>query len=230
MATISSITLLLLILALAGWFVFKSQVNNSGPLHEDLRKIKLPLHKESKVEGIVLEYGSNPEGDIDKMLVDSPAEKIWLHFPPHMARAIKEATPVNSPIEAMADIGGPARHDPNPVYRLKYLRNQSTKVDIDLDRIPAPAPSIGVEVEVKGNTAQDFKNGQGRGNTFILAGKLISLPPHKARELIPLISQAKIILVKGNMRDTAEGFLSASGRPVVKASSIQLDSITYKIR
>ncbi len=32
------------------------------------------------------------------------------------------------------------------------------------------------------------------------------------------------------MRDSTDGFLSDSGLPVVKPSSIQIDSVTYKIR
>ncbi|MEO6685277.1 MAG: hypothetical protein ABIN24_04905, partial [Dyadobacter sp.] len=111
-----------------------------------------------------------------------------------------------------------------------YLRGESPEMTLDLAQIPAPFPRKGFEVEIKGNITDDFKNGNGTDNNFILAGKLISLPPHMARELLPLIRQAKTILVQGQMRDSTEGFLSVSGLKVVKPNSIQIDSITYKIR
>jgi hypothetical protein len=206
--TISGGVILLLILAIAGWFIIKSQENIADPLHKVSGEIKPLRHKQSEIQGTILEYGSNPEGDIDKMLLATPEGKMWLHFPPHTARSIKEAAPVHSRIEATVDQGGPTRNA--PANELRYLRKQSVKVGIDLNRIPAPVPR------------KDY--------AFLLSGNLISLPPHMARELFPIISRAQMILVKGNMRDSSEGFLSASGKPVVKASIIQLDSITYKIR
>ena len=227
-ATISGGVILLLILAIVSLFIFKSQKKIADPLHKVSGEIKPLRHKQSEIEGTILEYGSNPDGDIDKMLLATPEGKMWLHFPPHTARSIKEAAPVNSRIEAIVDQGGPIRNA--PANELRYLRKQSEKVGIDLNRIPAPVPRKGFEVVIKGSVAQDFKSGQGLDYAFLLSGNLISLPPHMARELFPIISRAKMILVKGNMRDSSEGFLSASGKPVVKASIIQLDSITYKIR
>jgi hypothetical protein len=228
MVTILSLVILLLILAMAGWFIFKSPVKISDPHHKNSLEIKPPRHRQSELVGTVLEYGSNPDGDIDKMLLATSEEKVWLHFPPHTARSVKEAAPVHSHIEATVDQGGPAGN--TSVYELKYLRKQSVEVGINLAKIPAPVSRKGFEVEIKGNIAQDLNPEQEPGYAFILSGKLILLPPHMAQELFPLIRRAKMILVKGYMRDSSEGFLSASGKPVVKASAIQLDSITYKIR
>lgn len=226
-----SLTILMLTLTAAGWFVYKSQVKQEVLPPNPPGHFGPPEHKQWKIKGIVTEYGSNPDGDIDKLLLTSGNEKIWLHFPPHAARSVKAAAPIQSIIEVTVGQGGPAvHHRPDPAFELKHLENQAGKASVDLTEITAPPPRKGFEVEIEGNVAKDLKIGQGPDNSFILSGKLISVPPHMAHELFPFLSQAKTIRVKGYLRDSTDGFLSASGMPVVKAGSIQLDGVTYKIR
>lgn len=221
--------ILLLIFIAAGWFFFKKPVDEARPDPAKPHHIK-PEVQDQKIKGTVLEYGSNPDGDIDKILLETSEGKIWLHFPPHAARSVKALAMVGSVIEVLVDQGGPAHHQHDAVFELKHLEGPAGKASIDLSNIPAPAPRKGFEVEIKGNTKQDLKIAAGTNNNFVLSGKLISVPPHIAQELFPLIKQAKMILVKGYMRDSTEGFLSASGLPVVKANLIQLDDVTYKLR
>lgn len=186
-------------------------------------------HAELELKGIVLEYGANPDTDIDKILVRSGERKIWLHFPPHAARSITAVAPVKSEIEAVVDQHGPAGPHPDLTYELKYLRKESDERAVDLSAIPAPSPRRGIAVEVKGSATQDFQDSPEPHRNFVLSGKLITVPPHVADQLLPLIARAKVIVVRGHMRDTTEGFLSASGKPVIRANSIQIDSITYKV-
>ena len=224
--------ILLAVFLASGWFLFISKKNI-----EKLTKEKLPNHAHSShfkqtVKGKVLEYASNPEGDIDKILISSQYENVWLHFPPHAAKMVIKIAPVYASIEADIDQGGPGHH-PHPdhkngVFELKQLRNYSSNAAINLANIPPPAPSEGIETEVKGSIVQDLK--YENNNTFSLSGKIISLPPFMARALFPLINQANQIIVKGKMRDTTGGFVTASGEPVIKANTIQLDSVIYKIR
>lgn len=222
--------ILLLILLVAGWLMYKP-----NPKHKILLDEKPPgLHpmtgQELGITGIVVKFGSNPDGDIDKILLSTANQKIWLHFPPHTARQVTSAAKINQSIEATI---GPERlpgTDTEGVYELKNLRSKFQKTNVDLGQIPAPAPRKGIEVALKGVVSKDPKYGNDMETNFILAGKQVLLPPHMARELLPLIRRANIILVKGYMRDSTQGFLSASGMNVIKPSLIQIDSITYKIR
>lgn len=225
-----TLTILLLILIAAGWLVYKSRVNNVAPFAEPPARPTAPMDKTMKLNGKVIEYGSNAEGDIDKMLLATDQENKWIHFPPHIARSVTASAAINSVIEVIVNQGGPGVHNhPDAALELKHLKNPPSHAIIDLTEIPPPPPRKGFEVEVQGR-AKDLKSLREMGNSFILSGKLISVPPHMAPELFPLVWQAKMILVKGFMRDSTEGFQSASGLPVVKASAIQLDHITYKIR
>jgi hypothetical protein len=222
--------ILLLSLLAAGWLVSKSQVDFQDSVRVDHSGIKPFPQVQLKIKGKVLEYGSNPDGDIDKMILSTDEQKFWIHFPPHTARAVAAEAPVNSLVEVTMEQSGPAHKEHLPVYELKYLRKQSFPMGIDLEEFQAPRPKEGFEIEVKGKAPRDFEILRGQGRNFILSGKLISIPLHMEHELFPLIDQAKTIRVKGYLRDSTDGFLSVSGMPVVKASSIQLDSVTYKIR
>lgn len=186
--------------------------------------------KQQNLSGKVLKFESNHDGDIDRILLSSGQKNVWLHFPPHTARMVTSVAEINNLVEVTVEQKIGPRHDANNTFELKYLRSQSAEVGIDLSEIPAPAPRKGLEVEIKGRPHRDFNFGNVGKSTFILEGKLISLPPHMAGELVPLISQAKTVVVKGYMRDTTEGFLTASGIPLVKPGSIQIDSVNYIIR
>lgn len=182
--------------------------------------------KHSEISGTVIKYGSNHEGDIDKLLLSSDEEEIWLHFPPHTARQVTSVAIINGQVEALINRKGPLppKHRHNS-YELGSLTNNVLQTKVDLAKIPAPIPRKGIEIEIKGSPLFNRN-----ANTFLLAGKMVTLPPHMAQELFPLINHAKTITVKGYMRDSTDGFLSDSGLPVVKPSSVKIDSVIYKIR
>lgn len=209
-----------------GWRIVKHTISRHDvpPCHRSMPG------KQQKLSGKVLKFGSNHDGDIDRILLSSGQKNVWLHFPPHTARMVTSVAEINKLVEVTVDEKAGPGHEANNTYELKYLRSQSEEVGIDLPKIPAPAPRKGLEVEIKGRPPKDFNFDNERESTFILEGKLISLPPHMARELLPLISQAKMVVVKGYMRDTTEGFLTVSGIPLVKPGSIQIDNANYIIR
>ncbi|MEO6686907.1 MAG: hypothetical protein ABIN24_13130, partial [Dyadobacter sp.] len=74
---------LLLILLVAGWLVY-----NSFQKPEIFSDKRLPdpnqyTEKQLTINGIVEKYGSNHDGDIDKIVLSIKGQKVWLHFPPH---------------------------------------------------------------------------------------------------------------------------------------------------
>lgn len=222
-----SIGLVLLLVTLAAGLLLYGLQKDDKNLPADL----LPDHgtiadKQFRIKGRVVKYGSNHDGDIDKLLVASDEKEIWLHFPPHMARLVKSVGIINEQVDALADQKGPPHrpHQEN-IFELKSIVNKKWDTKVDLTRIHAPLPRKGIELEIQG--IPSFNKNE---NTFMLAGKVIKLPPHMAHQLFPLISQAKTIMVKGYMRDSTDGFLSDTGLQAVKPSSIKIDSVIYKIR
>ncbi|WP_291036943.1 hypothetical protein [Dyadobacter sp. 50-39] len=223
--------ILLLLIVAAGGYLFYKTPTNPGPATLELPEHPTPPgHQPAMFEGTVQAYGNNPEGDMDKILLRSEKGEIWLHFPPHTARQVIEAAPLHATVSVQTDRRGPTGPGADHRCELKALKNNSSNTEIILSDISPPAPSAGTEAEVRGNAAHDLEIGTSPGNTFMLSKKQISLPPHMAEELLPLIRRAGNIVVKGKMRDSTQGFVSASGHPVIQATLVQLDSISYKIR
>jgi len=219
------VVLLLVILA-AGLLLYGLQKNDKN-LPADLRPKHGPIeNKQVKITGTVVKYGSNHEGDIDKILIASGEKEVWLHFPPHMARLVKSVAVINEPVDALADQKGPP-HGPHQenLFELKSIVNSKVETKVDLTQIHAPIPREGFKIEIQGIPSLNTNE-----NTLILAGRVVKLPPHMAHQLFPLINQAKTIMVKGYMRDSTDGFLSDSGLPVVRPVSIKIDSVIYRIR
>ena len=222
-----SIGVVLLLVILAAGFLLYGLQKNDKNLPADLRPDHGPIeNKQVKITGTVIKYGSNHEGDIDKLLIASDEKEVWLHFPPHMARLVKSVAIINEPVDALADQKGPP-HGPHQenLFELKSIVNSKVETKVDLTQIHAPIPREGFKIEIQGIPSLNTNE-----NTLILAGRVVKLPAHMAHELFPLINQAKTITVKGYMRDSTDGFLSDSGLPVVKPSSIKIDSVIYKIR
>ena len=225
-----SALILLLLLAAAGWFAYNIQRNDVKVASKAGHHLPSPNRLREELSGRVLQYGTNPEGDIDKILLDAAGKKYWLHFPPHTARAVTSVAPVNNSIDVTADQSdGPGPHAGSD-YEVRFLRNRSKNKELDMDQIPSPEPRKGMEVIIEGNVSDVLRRSMSEKQNFELSGRLISMPPHMARELLPLIRKAEMIKVKGNLRDSTSGFLSATGMPVVRPTMITLDSITYKIR
>jgi len=218
--------ILLPVILAAGLLLYGLQKNDKT-LPVDLRPEHGPIaDKQVKITGTVVKYGSNHEGDIDKILIASDEKEVWLHFPPHMARLVKSVAIINEPVDGLADQKGPPHrpHQEN-LFELKSIVNNKLETKVDLTQIHAPIPREGIKIEIQGIPSSNRNE-----NTFMLAGKVVKLPPHMAHELFPLINQAKRIMVKGYMRDSTDGFVSDSGLPVVKPSSIKIDSVIYKVR
>ncbi|MCF2489170.1 hypothetical protein [Dyadobacter sp. CY347] len=198
---------------------------------QNLQKAILPHpgpddNKHFNITGRVIKYGSNHEGDIDKLLLSSNEGEIWLHFPPHMARQVTSVATINAQVKALANESRPRPGEHrNDSYTITSLTNNAFQTKVDLHDIPAPIPKKGIEIKMKGKPSVNQNE-----NAFMLAGKMVTLPPHMARALFPLINQAKTITVKGFVRDSTDGFLSESGMPIVRPTLVEIDSVTYKIR
>lgn len=218
--------ILLLGILVAGLLFYRIQKNDKNLPAELRPDYGTIANKQFKIAGTVIKYGSNHEGDIDKLLIASDEKEVWLHFPPHMARLVKSVAILNDPVNALVDKKGPP-HGPRHenVFELKSLINNKLETNVNLSLIQAPIPREGIKIEIQG--IPSFNRNK---NTLMLTGKVIKLPPHMAHELLPLINQAKTITVKGYMRDSTDGFLSDSGLPVVRPISVKIDSVIYKIR
>jgi hypothetical protein len=188
------------------------------------------IDRPREVSGVVVDYGANRIGDIDKLLLQCAGEKLWLHFPPHTAAqvinlAVKETT-------VQAGIGSQAKRgqDSLPVYEVMTLRSPSLGTSLQVRAIPPPPPDRGKETVVTGDSVQFRLDEQGRTSAIILGGRLVPLHPKMAESLAPLLRQASAIEVKGYERDPADGFVNSLGLPVVKPYSINIDKTNYVLQ
>lgn len=186
----------------------------------------IPAPLTQRMNGMVTRYGSNGHGDIDKMLMKGKAGQLWIHFPPHAARFVLQATDrqVAVTIEYTADIHGKGEMN-NELRTITDRRNHL----VDLRSIPPPPPSRGDEVTVSGNKFYIRKDEEGRMIGFVLAGTLVVLPPHIAENLMPMILTAQELTVKGQQRSDEDGFVNVYGK-VLRPSSITIDHQTYLVQ
>jgi hypothetical protein len=184
----------------------------------------------TSLSGIVKDYGANPSGDIDKIILMQNNRPVVLHFPPHLAQKVTRIALKNKMVYARVE----SDDHPGPGDELQYemisVSSSDSSKTFDVHDMGPPAPGRGNEVEVKGNAIKLITNDRGDVNAFILSGKLIALPPHVRQTLLPLITNAHEIDVKGIERNAADGFLNIGGLDLVKPLEITIDTINYLVQ
>ena len=179
--------------------------------------------------GTVQGYGDNHIGDIDKIILQTTAGKIWLHFPPHTAREVLVLANKDAEIEAEIEsihhgIAG------EQIYELIELRSLKKKGRLVIASIPPLPPSHGIETEVTGSMPHFQYDAEGRMRGFVLSGKLIELNPRMDATLGKLLLDAKIIKVKGFARSAENGTVNLQGYTLIKPVSITIDNVNYIIQ
>lgn len=178
-----------------------------------------------QLRGFVLKYGNNPSGDVDKLVLQNNNEITELHFPPHTAKQVLSIAPLGARVTVTVNTKQGKKEKANA---LQIITNAHRTLYID--EIAPPPPAQGNEVTVSGTSVQIKKDEGGKINSFVLSGKLIALPPHEAETIVPLLTGAKKIMVKGSERDTVNGFVNINGLQLLKPSVITIDSISYLVR
>lgn len=221
-------TILQVIFIASGLLLLFNYIKQPKPPH--------PPHQNDNYEGTtditgtVKDYGSNAVGDIDKILLQQDNQQIWLHFPPHTAQQILIVAVKNTTVTAKARSGKKPNKDNMIKYELASVRSDALGKAINVHDIPPPPPSRGNEVEVKGNSVELKIDDKGHVRAFILAGKLIDLPPHTQETLLPLLKNAHQIVIKGYKRSASDGFINSSGLDLIKPYIITIDNISYVIQ
>ncbi len=187
-----------------------------------------PVASTQKIQAIVLQYGSNPRGDIDKMLVAADGDSIWLHFPPHAARQILQVAKLHSSV-VIEYTDRMSKKDKMGAGEIQTISNNKNET-ADVKNILPPPPSRGNEVTITGNKIEIKKDETGKATAFVLSNKLIVLPPHAAEDLLALITSAKTIKIKGTERSDTAGFVNINGLCLVQPDEITIDSVTYLVR
>lgn len=184
--------------------------------------------EEIKIEGSVKEFGSNPMGDIDKILLQQNDTSLWLQFPPHTARQILNIAKKNEKIKLVIHEEMPGREDDMHGTIIVSITNTAEET-FDLRKIPPPTPAPGKMVTVEGTNVQLNTDNQNHVMSMVLADKIIVLPRHVQQSLLPLLSSAHHITVEGYERNPEDGFVNKSGFNLVKPVAIIIDSVKYTI-
>ncbi len=186
----------------------------------------VPVPMVQEIKGVVVKYGNNPHGDIDKLLIAAGSGEIWVHFPPHKARWVLQAAHPQATVSVEYTAGIHGKDGNN--YELRKIRDAHNQ-EFDLSNIAPPLPSRGNDVSVSGSKFYIRKDEGGRTTGLVIGGMLVVLPPHVADNLTPIILTARKITVKGQQRSDQDGFVNVDGQ-VLRPSSITIDSLTYLIQ
>ncbi|KFF02556.1 hypothetical protein [Chryseobacterium luteum] len=192
------------------------------------KKPPVPPHLHPEIEepailnGKVKAYETNPEGDIDKIILNQGRKEIKIHFPPHLAKYILEIAKKNE----MIVIKATSREDS---YELISVSSGNRKT-FDAGKILPPKPSPGKEVFIKGTISGFIKNQENKITGFMIGQKTVMLGPEERITLAPLLMKAHRVEVTGLERDMREGIVNTLKFPPIRMTEIKLDSIVYKIR
>lgn len=185
-----------------------------------------PASQRYEVSGTVMAYAANPDGDIDKIAIETDGNRRWLHFPPHTARDVMAIAALNTLVKiAYRERPGKKGKTGSELETISY-ENKT----LDIQSILPPPPATGKNGSITGNKVSFRKDENGRVAAFIVDGRLIRLPPHTGTNLIALLEKAKSISVKGNERSNEDGFVNAEGLRLFRADEIKIDSVNYLLR
>lgn len=191
------------------------------------KKLPVPthLHQEIKetvwLNGTVKAYETNPEGDIDKIILNQKKKNITIHFPPHVAKYILEIAKKNHAIQIKAV----SRPD---IYELISISSEDGKSSFDVGKILPPKPSQGKKIIIKGKVFGFIKNRENDITGFIINHKTIMLNPEQRSTLVPLLMKAHQVEVRVLERNMKEGTVNTMKFPPVRMMEIKIDSIIYK--
>ena len=178
--------------------------------------------KPIQLDGQVVSYKTNPESNIDKIILSRGNQKFEIHFPPHLAKHILEIAKVNAWVHietSQRDRG----------YELVSISSQNGKNIFDTKEISPPKPNPGKEITITGSISKLIRDQNGEIKGFVVGKKTVLLKPEESRTLAPLLMKAHQVEVTALERDTKDGTINTLQFPPVVMTEIKIDSIIYKI-
>lgn len=196
------------------------------------KKPPLPPHipsphaeQQAQLNGRVVRYGTNPEGNIDRLVLgrEPGNQETEIHFPPHLAKPILDIAKVNASVTLRISHGH--RGD-----ELITVSSEDGRMAFDAGKILPPKPSPGKEIRLKGAVSGMIRNRENTVTGFVIGKRTVMLNPEEGRILDPLLPKAGQVEVIALERSAEDGTINTLRFPPVKATEIKIDSIIYKIR
>ncbi|PZR27750.1 MAG: hypothetical protein DI535_09195 [Citrobacter freundii] len=178
------------------------------------------------LKGIVQQFESDDNGDVNGILIKTDNGERQLHFPPHTAKLVMATAKLLTAVELTArEMKRP--HDDAPTLELVSI--SAADQFTDLKQLHPPPPQRGEEVSVEGKVSDVQEDKSGRIRSFIVGQTMINLPPHVDMNVAASLSNAKSIIVKGYQRAADDGFVNIKGLRVVRPISITINNRTYTV-
>ncbi len=211
-----SVLLLLLIV----WLCSR-RVGPPAPPHPPGPPLPMPV---TVLKGIVKSYAGNPEGDIDKLVLEAGGPTYLLRFPPHTAQEVMRDAPAGTAVIVNA-LGGKNAGADTQQLDLAVLKNGDGGTILDIHTIGPPPPG-GEEIVVTGTPTGFRRDEKDRVTSFVLDSNLVTLPPYIRESVVPLLLPAKKVTVKGFRRGPG-GFVNSSGLRIVRPYAIGISGVEY---
>ncbi|WP_294282964.1 hypothetical protein [uncultured Chryseobacterium sp.] len=181
------------------------------------------IEKPMQLSGRVMSYQTNPEGNIDRMILNQGNQQYEIHFPPHLAKHILEIAKINASVRIRT-----SRRERGD--ELISVTSEDGKHVFDAGKIPPPKPSPGKEIRMDGKISGWIRNPQNEITGFVIGKKTVLLNPEESRTLVPLLMKTNRVEVTALERDAKDGTVNTFRFPPVMVTEIKIDSIVYKIR
>lgn len=173
----------------------------------------------------LIKYGFNRIGDIDKFLIVYQNRETWIHFPPHTAKYVMKTAPKNASAEINFHITDRIAADGKPMYDLVTVKAGGQI--FETSSIPPPKLASGKSLELTGKILDYKLDEKGSMAGFTMDKYIIEIPKHLAVNIIPMLKDAKEIVIKGYERNATDGFVNSSGLVLIKPYAITIDKTYY---
>lgn len=183
----------------------------------------LSIEKPIRMNGKITGYAANPEGNIDRIMLNRGNQRFEIHFPPHLAKSILEIAKVNASVHLEI-------FQTNRGYELVSVSSENGRNNFATTEIAPPKPSPGKEVRLMGTISTMIRNRDHEITGFVIGKKTVMLNPEESKTLAPLLMKANRIEITALERNTKDGTVNTLRFPPVIMTEIKIDSIVYKIR
>jgi hypothetical protein len=215
---LQNILILIFFVGVVVWYFLKKE--STIPFFQD--------EQSQTCTGTVQDFHVNGAGDIDGITIINNGKFVLLRFPPHVAFRVLEVASAGEHVTATFVNRNGRKHKKNEPT-LESIADKSGKVINLNNMLPHLSLSNEEQIEIILSDRHFSMDKKGKKNGFISGKYFIEIKPHIMQELLPLILQAKTITIQGMTRDSMSGFVNFYKRDVIRATAIELDSITYTL-
>ncbi|GAB3257820.1 hypothetical protein GCM10027347_20640 [Larkinella harenae] len=186
-----------------------------------------PFLSMAQQTGRVKAYDVNRIGDYEGFRIRTATGETSVHFPPHVAEAVRKVALVGQPITIWVEPHpGPAEAGSLNRLRLVSLQHPQTGQRVRIADLPPPPPQAGKRIVVHEPLAGTLSDDRGQLIAIRTATYLIELKPHQSEAIRAVLAGSRSLQVVGYER-TERGFVNQTGLRLIRPATLTIHGKTF---